>query len=409
MRFIATLLTTAVAVLVISATRPALSGGAAMPPCEVAPQVPATTTPKPAPPTNLRIIKSVEALLEDVFAGGPHAGAEADAGGALTAAASAGDPNAYYFALASRSDCFAAYSLRDDNEVLQYSSPKTGPRDLTYIYPNDPDPRRQDAMLVLTRADMRSPIQNLRLPLGAHHPKNLLVVEERWWGAEFNYNNTSIGIYKGDPYFESGKDSTWLAVRTEPLTATQHTQNLPPGGPYVLMLNPQSLNGSQIKDPFYRGINPAYPPLRLPYTAPSKEQRNYGEGVAPRDTSAGPAGAEFGVVAERWTRIWHFFERAPEEDWESTESPAGPRIAYRWTMWAADTQRDPIRIINGAIASIYPGSNGLTWWRMHIGVGNGYQEIPPGRGPLVAYARNIVVLHGIAKADVLKLLTRPVN
>jgi hypothetical protein len=37
------------------------------------------------------------------------------------------------------------------------------------------------------------------------------------------------------------------------------------------------------------------------------------------------------------------------------------------------------------------------------------EEIPDGRGPLVAYTRNYVVLHGTSKADVLTMLQKPVR
>jgi hypothetical protein len=162
------------------------------------------------------------------------------------------------------------------------------------------------------------------------------------------------------------------------------------------MLNPQFIVGSQYKYP--------YPlPLRLPSNVASTKQRSYGQ------EAAGPRDTEFGVVAERWTRIWHFFERAPEEDWSSTSTPAGPRIAYRWYMWAADTVREPVLILNGVVVAIYPNTSGFENWRMHMGVGNAYTDVQPGRGPMLAYARNVVVLHGISKADVLTLLTKPVN
>jgi hypothetical protein len=386
-RLSATLLATILAVLVVSGTRPTLSGMTALLPCEAAAGV--SGTPKPKAPGNLRIIKGLEELVEEPLVSGPSAGPDAD----YYEPPAAGDTHAYYVALASRPDCFAAYSLRDDSQVVQRST-YLGPRDLAYIYPDDPDPRRQDAMRILTRADQAGPGEGLKLPVGKHYPQNLLTVEDRWWGAEMAYHNTKIAYYKGDPYFDfGGTSATHIAVKTMPQQAEQNTHTLPSGGPYVLMLGPQFINAVN-KYP--------YPlPLRLPYNVPSKETRNYGnEGAGPRDTSAGPEGAEFGAVAERWTRIWHFFERAPEEDWDG-------KTAYRWFMWAADTTRGPVRILNGVVISM--PTAGITHWRMHMGVGNAYTEVPAGRGPLVAYARNVVALHGTSKADVLTLLERPVN
>jgi hypothetical protein len=307
--------------------------------------------------------------------------------------------HAYFEMLQAREDCFAAYSLRDDAQVMQYST-YLGPRDLRYVYPDDPDPRRQDAMRMLTPPTQQAPVEGLKLPSGSHHPANLFTVEERWWGAEYGYANHQISYYKGDPYFDSGP-TAWIATKTVFAAATQNTHTLPPGGPFVLMLNPQFINGSSYKY--------SYPtPVRLPYNALATAQRSYGnEGAGPRDTSAGPAGAEFGVVAERWTRIFHFFERAAEEDWSSTSNPAGPRTAYRWSMWAADTERDPIRILDRVVMAIYPNTDGFRNWRMHMGVGNAYQEIAEGRGSMLAYARNVVILHGTPANEIPALLLKP--
>jgi hypothetical protein len=396
MRFIATTLATVSAAFIINDAAPKLSGMPVLPPCEIAPQV-ASPPPPLLPPTNVRITSKIGLTTASV------SGSEA------TTAATAGDPHAYYFDLASRSDCFAAYGLRNAAQVAQYRTRNDLPPDITYTYPSDPDRRRQDAAKILIPAGEAGIRTQLHLPIGPHHPKNILVTFDVWWGAEYAYGSSNLAVHKGTPIvFGSPGDRNYLGMRANYVAATQSVSNLPPGGPFVAFPYAQGIVNQAIKDPFFIDGDSGYPRLRLPYGGATT--RPYVEGIAPVDTSVIPGGAEFGVKAETWTRYWHFFERASSLDWFDATFLGGKTFpAYKWSMWAADANRGPMRILNEVIASVHPDSpGGLGELRVEFLSGGGIVDaIPPGRGPLVAYTRNFVVLHGTSKAAAVAILQKP--
>jgi hypothetical protein len=411
MRLIAATLAMVSAAFLISGVAPTLSGMQVSPQCEAASQ---SSSPLSAP-TNLRIISRITGIgFEGLSARGPNAGAEV----ALQTPPRAGDPHAYYGMLASRRDCFAAYSLRNQAQIEQYRTHKNDrPTSVFYLYPNDRDPRQQDAAKVVLEGadDPRGATADLRtqiiLPIGPHHPQNLLVTWDVWYGAEWDYNRANIWIQKGMPQFGSPDDNIWLSLHANFKLARQHEHNQPPGGPYVVMTHPHSSATPNVKAPFFRDGNAAgRQRLRLPYGAPAREQRTYSEGVGPLDASIRPEGMEFGVVAERWTRYWAFFERAEREDWLSDFARFTGKTmpAYKWSVWAADTVRDPVRILDEAIVAVHPDSpGGFGKLRIELDVSAADDRIPAGRGDLITYTRNYVVLHGTQKADVLAMLQKP--
>jgi hypothetical protein len=127
------------------------------------------------------------------------------------------------------------------------------------------------------------------------------------------------------------------------------------------------------------------------------------------DTEVRPQGMEFGIVAERWTRVWWFFERAEAEDWQATVGGTRRDVkAYKMSIWVADVNRDPVRTHKDVVLAFDPGSTGLSTVRWVVSVGDG-NIVVPGRGTMTAYLRNVVVLHGTPRADVLAMLQKPVN
>lgn len=204
-------------------------------------------------------------------------------------------------------------------------------------------------------------------------------------------------------------------MRTTYSAAQQAIQTQPAGGPFVAMAYIQGIGkGPLPKTPgWWVDTMTGYPRLRLPYGAPYKEQRGYTEGLAPVDASVDPRGAEIGIVGDRWHRFWHYFERAPDQDWTSAYATTlgQPRKAYRYSMWFADTQRGPIRVVNEAIISIpATDTKGIVQMAAHMGAGNSnVGSMYAGRGALIAYTRNWVVLHGTSKDDARALLVPPVK
>jgi hypothetical protein len=387
-----------------------LSGQSAVPPCEaLAASRPSGRPSKAAPgaPRNLRI---VPASFNASF------NAASTARSTLPAAASDTSAHAYFVALASRDDCFAAYSLRQAAQVATYA-PKKLPADrdpqLFYLYPNDPDPRKQDAMKILIQEGESSVFGTFTVPVGPSRGQSLLFTFDLWFGKEFNFENTRLDMHKEAPIaFHTSGESGWVGMRMNYRLARQFEHNQPPGGPYVAFPFAQVLGkGGVVKTPgtWMSGMS-GYEKVRLPANAPNNERRDYGnEAIAPVEN-------EFGLAGERWTRYWHYFERRPAEDWVSDVDKDAFRgqsmNAYAWSMWAADTERGPVRILNERIIGINASEAGqISIARFTFGAGNAGRETEGkvGRGDLVGYTRNWVVLHGTSKANVLALLQKPVH
>lgn len=334
----------------------------------------------------------------------------------------------YFNTLSARSDLFAAYSLRTQAMLEQYKKPTTGALRINYVYPNDPDPRKQDAAKILLPEGVVSLGTEIHLPIGPHFPNNLFVTFDVWWGTEWTfgpnaYNDGSkIVNAKGCPVSLSptGDGQTWVGMRTGYILAQQHVSNQPPGGPYVGFSWPQAAFAAAIKNPPYATAGEpdwwtdgqeGFPLGQLPYNVPSNQTRIYEEAVQKFDTSIYTPGQEFGIVPERWTRYWHFFIRAAEEDYFKVyQGQLRLFRMYRWYVWGADTVRAPFRVLNGALCSIHPNSPGgfrfcIIRWQPG-GASDGGMYV--GRGALVAYTKNYVALNPASLAVAESLLQQPV-
>lgn len=316
----------------------------------------------------------------------------------------------YFTALCARPDKFACYSLR--------SSKWDG-----YVYPTDPDPRRQDALKFTIPDGKSAGGGSVSLPIGQHHPQNLVVTVDVWFGAEFNHWYSDLDQYKLTPFIFWSSDD-WFGMRTKVRQATQRTQTLPPGGPYVVIpyAHGQGQSSAYVKPPFYisnttptiNGVRQSYPNIELPTTAPNGERREYGQAIAPVATDTIPGGMEFGVVAERWTRYVNIFERAPEEDWVSGDARIfGQKVeAYKWTLIATDEQRDPVKILDRVIIGKRASINAIgAPFRLGTFAGGASGNVNvsyAGRGPLVSYMRNVAVLHGTSYDEAVAMIRRPV-
>jgi hypothetical protein len=253
----------------------------------------------------------------------------------------------------------------------------------------------------------------LRFPLGGHHPQNLMVTYDLWYGAEFAFSNTGIDRYKGMLQFASPTDAFWTSLHGDFKLAGAHTGNMPQystHGPFVVMPYVHGSNGNSQYYDF--GTTRGGSNAQLPYNASGTQQRNYGsEALGPRDTSVNPGGAEFGVKAETWTRYWAFFERDPVHDKMTSGTSPQPMYAYKLTVWLADVTRDPVRLVDGIVVYPSPNSSGgweQVWYEFNSSASAlALDRIANGRGPLVAYLRNLVALHGTTKSQVLPLLQRP--
>jgi hypothetical protein len=287
-----------------------------------------------------------------------------------------GGPHDYYAWLASRPDCVRAYSLRNQAQIEEYRQSKTKPPSVTYDPANDTDPRKQDAAkVVIPETNVSLPTQ-VHLPIPKHTGDSLLVTWDAWWGSEFAYDNTGISNYKAFQLASPG-NAIWTEVRAR----------------FSMAKEPQYVAMTDVRQyglPFLiaSGSNATQ--------NPTINGRSYGS------SSMGPLEAEFGVQPETWTRYWAFFEPQTDGQW------------YRFSLWVADETRDPVLMLDQVqlrprIGAPPETSMEGSWDILRLEYNTSSSGVPEGRGPLVAYARNAIVLHGTALEEAIALLERPAN
>ena len=110
--------------------------------------------------------------------------------------------------------------------------------------------------------------------------------------------------------------------------------------------------------------------------------------------------AEFAVAPERWTRFWAFSDPHPDGEW------------HRFSLWVADEARAAVMVCDGL--QIQPRTRnplGISmdgsWDILRLEYNTSTSGGPEGRGPLVGYVRNVVMLRGVSAAAVTGLLARP--
>jgi hypothetical protein len=335
-----------------------------LPPCETASPQPKQTA--PGAPANLRIIEGTELEGND-YPSGPNAGESSSSEAPLSSTGS----HDYYVTLASRPDCVAAYSLRDQGQIEEYRRSKKDPPAVEYLWPNDPDPRRQDAAKI-TIHDMKDSLSTqVWLPLNHDVRTPLLVTWDEWYGKEFDFDYAGIGNYKAWNLCSPGS-TIWTEVRSR--------FQLGGGDPHVVAYT----DIRQYRASLSWGPNTS--------SHPEVNGRNYG------GNAIGPMAGEFGQAPERWTRYWVLL--VPDDEW------------YRLSMWVADTEREAVQVYDGL--QIRPGLNtddgpigsmDGTWGIFRVEYNTSASAAWEGRGPLTAYFRNMVVLRA---SSVEGLLQRPV-
>jgi hypothetical protein len=338
-------------------------------PCETASAAP--KEPAPGAPKNLRIIKGGD-LEENDFPSGPNAGESTidwPSGEALLESTGIHD---YYVQLASRPDCVAAYSLRDQNQVAEYRGSKAKPAAVTYVWPNDPDPRRQDAAKIVIPDGNDSLPTQVWLPLNHAVRTPLLATWDVWFGKEWHFDHAGIATYKTWQFGSPGS-----TINTE----VRSRFGLAKGNPNVVAYTDIRKYGES-----KGGVGPNIVP------GPELGGHNYGS------QAVGPMSNEFGIAPERWARFWLLL--VPDGDW------------YRLSLWGADTERDAVQIYSGLqvkpnikLETGGTASMDGTWGIFRLEYNTSANAWWEGRGPLTAYFRNFVVLRASSVAG---LLQRPV-
>jgi glucuronoarabinoxylan endo-1,4-beta-xylanase len=318
-----------------------------------------------------------------------------------------GGAHDYFNALVTRPDHAVSYSLRDQAQLQQYSQKAPdGSQDINYLWPNDPDPRKQDAAKLVVPStgvggwksqDNRNSIYQVRVPMppmALGH--SYLVVWDAWYGAEWDYDITGVASYKAFQF--DGPDR--------------------PGGPAKIWW--EQNNG-------YQG-NKVYPVAdgelahaRVRHYAISWRQSSSGTwfgvpagpNVTTGSTSTTPTQPHtpFMLKAGKWVRYWQLIEFGMDSQTVADynggplEGVPNPPKGTLMSFWMADEDRPAVQVYNRLQVTLWEPGVRQFW----IEYNTSTNEVKAGRPDLVAYFRNIVVLTDVAFSQVPGLLTQPVS
>lgn len=325
-------------------------------------------TQMPSPPSNLRLVSAVTE----------------------PAPPSDGNAHTYFNALVARLDHWRSYSLRDQGQLIEYGHiPRGAEADINYIWPYDPDPRRQDAAKLVIPSDgsgiksdtNRNSIYQVRVPMnGMELGHSYLVTWDAWYGNEWREAVSGIPAHKAfqfdGPDRMHGAPKIWWEVHH----AYKDLNLYPVASHEVARLSVRH------------------------YASPYDEGTDIGVPVGPNVTSGSTSVTpitpyrQFNVKPERWVRCWQLIEYGMDS-WRS--NPPGTRMS----LWCADEDRDAVQIYDRLQVTLYPPGVQKFWIEFNTST----DDVKVNRPDLVAYFRNVVMLKDVSYSAVPKLLARPLR
>jgi len=206
-------------------------------------------------------------------------------------------------------------------------------------------------------ADGNNLRNQVRLPL-LHQGRGFVVTWDAWWDENFAFERSGVEDYKAFQ-LESG-DRIWTEIRMRLRRGANFSGS-------VGLIDVRPYNGSSKR----RGSKVG--------------GANYGNG------SLGGLRANFPVAPNTWTRYWVRLAPQAEGGW------------WDFSLWVADEKRQPVLLYDQE--AVRP--NGAGWDRLWLEFNTSASGVKEGRGELVSYVRNVVVLRDTR--DVESLLERPVG
>ncbi len=314
----------------------------------------------------------------------------------------------------------ASYSLRSQAQFSTFDTWQTigGTHDVNYVYPNDPDPRKQNAAKIVLRGDgtlvksdtNQVSIAQVRILLPTMTPgRTIMVTWDHWWGDEWRNPNHHIGAHKAfqlrAPEFNNGSTKIWVEPHHSYDTAVvnQATDICRPSIRHYASV--MKLDSS----------DPLLTPNILPSTywgVPHGPNVTSGQGTFTPMTPF----VVFLIKPETWTRQWMLFEYQMDSQTiadyggvlNSEFQSKNGYAAYpgtRCSMWLADENRDPVLIYNRAQITCWPP--GIRDWGIEVNTSSNIEQIGFGHSDMVAYCRNMVVLDDIQFNEMPQILQRP--
>lgn len=259
----------------------------------------------------------------------------------------------YFDTLVARPDHWKSFSLRSNEQMLLHRHSKSRPLGVTYDPAKDPDPRRQDAAKVLIPTTTNQLKNTLRVPMGTEAGHAYLVTWDAWFGAEHTFSRSGVPQRKT---FQFASTGIWFEIQSRFKKAESAGLALVTARGYV-----------------------------------GGKTRTHAESFGPNVTDINPLLPQVGTFTlqpERWTRYWALIDQRPK-DWDLA------------SLWVADAQTDPVQILDRLQVKAINGTIEKFWLEYNTST----SAVLKGRGPLVSYVRNIVMLRDVA--DPALLLKRP--
>lgn len=250
----------------------------------------------------------------------------------------------YFNTQAARPDVLAAYSLRSQSQLVQYKHANSLPPAVNYVWPNDPDPRAQDAAKAVIPITTNSLPNQLRVPF-SHGAGPFTVSWEVYWTEDFFAAASGLSNHKA--FMLASPAGT---IRTE-IRAR-----------YTVFSAEPAIGAGAVARVDVR-----------PYSATEVPQ-------GPADKLM-PLLTAVDVYPNRWTRYW--VRHAPRNDGSGW---------WNHSLWVADALRPAVQCYSnaGLLPAAVPGG----WQQWWIELNTSTDTIKPGRPPLVVYVRNTVITVG---------------
>ena len=332
----------------------------------------------------------------------------------------------YFESLISRPTLWKSFSLRDQEQLERYKAADSKPTEVIYIYPEDPDARMQDAAKIKI-----PPYQfytTLAEPLDDLSAQVVLVSSRN--GASYDVGR-QISIDDEVMKIVSLNGVVLTVVRGEFGTIPQlHSVGSPVGLSYNSLANQVWLPlgttdgnsylftwdawyGKELSRPSSGLTNWKTFQIDAPRAlgdrgtiwfevrtrfdlAPSTtdiavvDARGYSYPFGPNVTDGQPLSPSVGtfiIKPETWVRYWVEMEQQAL-DWDLM------------SLWVADENNDPVKIIDRLQFEAYDGAN-----RFRIEYNTSQDRHSVNRGPLTSYVRNFAILKNEESVD--SLLMRP--
>ena len=261
-----------------------------------------------------------------------------------------GPAYANFNTLVARADHWRSYSLRDQAHLTYYSAPN---QDINYVWPNDPDPRKQDAAKLVIPSDgsggafptetNRNSIHQVRLPMdGMELGHSYLVTWDAWYGDEFRYAISGIPAHKAfqfdGPDRFGGHAKIWWQV----------THSYDSGG-----TAPDEVARLAVRH----------------FASPLRKQADgtfVGVPVGPNVTSGSTDKTpitpyrQWNIRPERWVRHWQLIEYGMDPNpWRT--NPPGTLMS----LWVADEDRPPMQVYDRLQVTLWPPGMQEFWIEMN--------------------------------------------